>query len=181
MTAERRLRRAETGDGRPLVHLQPAPDLGRAHELLARHRRVIALECGPQAAEAIDGLGFGEFDLLATAETCEAALAIALGVSERVGALVLESPGAPPPGLRPRLRELTVQTLVMLGTADGAAAQQAGRAYADLMPNAHLVYVYDAGAAIGRDRPEAFAEVVGDFLERHEAFIISRTPTVIHP
>jgi len=31
------------------------------------------------------------------------------------------------------------------------------------------------------DRPEAFADVVADFLDRHEAFVISRTPTVIHP
>jgi pimeloyl-ACP methyl ester carboxylesterase len=49
------------------------------------------------------------------------------------------------------------------------------------MPNSHLVFVYDAGHAISTDRPEAFTEVVADFLERHEAFVISRTPTVINP
>jgi hypothetical protein len=49
------------------------------------------------------------------------------------------------------------------------------------MPSSHLVFVYDAGPAISADRPEAFAEVVTDFLERHEAFVISRTATVIHP
>jgi hypothetical protein len=43
------------------------------------------------------------------------------------------------------------------------------------------VFVYDAGHGISTDRPEAFAEVVVDFLERHEAFVISRTETVIHP
>jgi hypothetical protein len=43
------------------------------------------------------------------------------------------------------------------------------------------VFVYDAGPAIGADRPEAFAEVVADFLERREAFVISRGPTAIHP
>jgi hypothetical protein len=41
--------------------------------------------------------------------------------------------------------------------------------------------VYDAGHAVSTERPEAFTEVVADFLERHEAFIISRTETVIHP
>ena len=45
------------------------------------------------------------------------------------------------------------------------------------MPNCHLVFVYDAGHAISTDRPEAFTEVVADFLERHEAFVISRTET----
>lgn len=44
-----------------------------------------------------------------------------------------------------------------------------------------LAYVHDAGRAIGAERPEAFAEVVGDFLERHEAFVISRARSVIHP
>jgi pimeloyl-ACP methyl ester carboxylesterase len=56
-----------------------------------------------------------------------------------------------------------------------------GRVYKDLMPGCHLVFVYDAGHGISTDRPEAFAEVVVDFLERHEAFVISRTETVIHP
>jgi len=55
------------------------------------------------------------------------------------------------------------------------------RLYKELMPNCHLVLVYDAGHAMDAERPEAFAEVVGDFLERHEAFLISRTETLLHP
>jgi hypothetical protein len=47
--------------------------------------------------------------------------------------------------------------------------------------NGHLVFVYDAGAAIAAARPEAFCEVVTDFLERHEAFVISRAGTIINP
>jgi hypothetical protein len=43
------------------------------------------------------------------------------------------------------------------------------------------VFVYDAGHVISTDRPEAFTEVVADFLERHEAFVISRAQTLIHP
>ena len=31
------------------------------------------------------------------------------------------------------------------------------------------------------ERPEAFAEAVTDFLERTDAFVISRTKTVIFP
>ncbi len=56
-----------------------------------------------------------------------------------------------------------------------------GRIYKELMPNSHLVLVYDAGHSISTERPEAFAEVVADFLNRHEAFVISRVETVIHP
>jgi 4,5:9,10-diseco-3-hydroxy-5,9,17-trioxoandrosta-1(10),2-diene-4-oate hydrolase len=79
------------------------------------------------------------------------------------------------------LRELATPTLVLFGTLDAVIPPEMGHLYKELIPNCHLVFVYDAGHAIGAERPEAFTEVVADFLERHEAFIISRTPTVIHP
>jgi pimeloyl-ACP methyl ester carboxylesterase len=56
-----------------------------------------------------------------------------------------------------------------------------GRVYIELIPDAHLVFVYDSGHALMVERPEAFTEVVTDFLERTGAFIISRTKTVIYP
>jgi len=85
------------------------------------------------------------------------------------------------PDLESRLPGLSTQTLVLFGTVDGVIPPEMGRVYKELMPNCHLVLVYDAAHAISSDRPEAFAEVVEDFLERHEAFIISRAETVIHP
>ena len=186
-----RVRYVEAGQGTPLVHLHgadgssPSP----ADDLLARRFRVIALETpdsAPTLARVVKSLGLADFDLLATAEASAAALGLALAEPERVRALVLESPTAISAGprdadLERRLAEVTTPTLVLFGTADGRAAQDTGRVYTGLIPNSHLVFVYDAAHAIGRDRPEAFAEVVADFLERHEAFIISRTPTVIHP
>ena len=83
--------------------------------------------------------------------------------------------------LESRLQDLSTPTLVLFGTLDGVIAPSMGRLYKDLMPNCHLVFVYDAAHAISTDRPEAFTEVVVDFLERHEAFVISRAETVIHP
>jgi pimeloyl-ACP methyl ester carboxylesterase len=83
--------------------------------------------------------------------------------------------------LERRLPDLATPTLVLFGTLDAVIAPAMGRVYKDLMPNAHLVFVYDAGHVIGTERPEAFTEVVVDFLERHEAFVISRAQTVIHP
>ena len=64
---------------------------------------------------------------------------------------------------------------------DRLMPSELGRHYKTLLPNCNLVLVYDAGHAIGSDRPEAFCEVVGDFLERREAFIISRGDTLINP
>jgi pimeloyl-ACP methyl ester carboxylesterase len=83
--------------------------------------------------------------------------------------------------LERQLPGLATPTLVLFGTVDRVISPDMGHIYKELMPNCHLVFVYDAGHAISTDRPEAFTEVVADFLERHEAFVISRTKTVIHP
>jgi pimeloyl-ACP methyl ester carboxylesterase len=79
------------------------------------------------------------------------------------------------------LPALATPTLVLFGTLDRLMPPELGRHYKALLPNCNLVLVYDAGHAIGSERPEAFVEVVGDFLERHEAFIISRHETLINP
>ena len=50
-----------------------------------------------------------------------------------------------------------------------------------MVPTAHLIFVYDAGYAFMVERPEAFAEVVADFFERSDAFVISRTKQVVFP
>jgi len=83
--------------------------------------------------------------------------------------------------LEARMATMETPTLVLFGTLDHVIPPEMGRHYKALMPNCHLVLVYDAGHVIGAERPEAFCEVVEDFLERHEAFLISRTDTLIHP
>jgi pimeloyl-ACP methyl ester carboxylesterase len=187
-----RLRYAETGQGSPLVHVHGGPPTP-AHDLLARQFRVITLETSslgpsPETAataigRALTSLGIENFNLMATSDGSAAALRLALAQPERVRTLVLESPTAIGGGseLERRLPEVTMPTLALFGTGDRPDVQQTGRVYAGIIPNGHLVFVYGAAHAIGHDRPEAFAEVVADFLERHEAFVINRTPTVIHP
>jgi pimeloyl-ACP methyl ester carboxylesterase len=83
--------------------------------------------------------------------------------------------------LEAAMRRLQTPTLVLFGTLDRLMPPELGRLYKDLLPNGHLVFVYDAGHAISAERPEAFADVTSDFLERREAFVINRTPTLIHP
>jgi pimeloyl-ACP methyl ester carboxylesterase len=83
--------------------------------------------------------------------------------------------------LESRMGEVKTPVLVVFGTRDGVVSPDMGRIYKDLIPGAHLVFVYDAGHAIGAERPEAFVEVVSDFLERDDAFVISRSRTVILP
>ncbi len=83
--------------------------------------------------------------------------------------------------LEARLRDLAVPTLVLFGTLDRVIPPDMGRHYKTLLPNCQLVFIYDAGHEISTDRPEAFADVTADFLERHEAFVINRKDTLISP
>jgi pimeloyl-ACP methyl ester carboxylesterase len=83
--------------------------------------------------------------------------------------------------LESRLRDVAIPTLVVFGTRDSVVSPDMGRIYKDLMPDAHLVFLYDAGHEAAAERPEAFVEVAGDFLERADAFVISRSRTVILP
>lgn len=83
--------------------------------------------------------------------------------------------------LENQLKGLEIPVLVLFGTFDRIIPPEMGRFYKQLLPNCHLVFVYDAGHAISAERPEAFAEVTLDFLTRHEAFVVNRAETVIHP
>jgi pimeloyl-ACP methyl ester carboxylesterase len=85
------------------------------------------------------------------------------------------------PDLEERLRSLPTPTLVLFGTRDALIPPTMGRVYAELIPNCHFVLVYDAGHAIGFDRPEAFVGVVTDFLERREAFVVQQESALINP
>jgi len=83
--------------------------------------------------------------------------------------------------LEARLRDVATPTLVLFGTLERVIPPGMGRHYKTLLPNCQLVFVYDAGHEISTDRPEAFADVTADFLERHEAFVINRKDTLISP
>jgi pimeloyl-ACP methyl ester carboxylesterase len=83
--------------------------------------------------------------------------------------------------LEARMCQLDVPSLVLWGTLDRLIPPETGRIYRRLMPNCHLVLVYDCGHLIDAERPEACTEVIADFLQRHDAFLISRAKTVIHP
>ncbi|MGE3537929.1 MAG: alpha/beta fold hydrolase [Candidatus Tectimicrobiota bacterium] len=80
-----------------------------------------------------------------------------------------------------RLSEITCPTLVLFGSADRLVAPEAGRLYRAQIPNSHLAFVYDAGHLIEAERPEALAQAVSDYVERHETFIVGRQSGVIHP
>lgn len=83
--------------------------------------------------------------------------------------------------LEARMADLRVPVLVLFGTEDAMIPPEMGRAYRERLPNCHYILVYDAGHALDADRPEAFAAVVSDFLERREAFLVNRTSALLYP
>jgi pimeloyl-ACP methyl ester carboxylesterase len=85
------------------------------------------------------------------------------------------------PELEGQFATLTMPTLVLFGTSDRVIPSEMGRFYRELLPNCHFVLVYDAGHAIDADRPDAFAALVGDFLERREGFLIRRESGLVYP
>lgn len=72
-----------------------------------------------------------------------------------------------------RLAALEAPVLTLFGTRDPLTPVELGRFYKTLLPNAWFLMVYDAAHDIRGDRPEAFAEAVGDFLRRGAQFTVS--------
>jgi pimeloyl-ACP methyl ester carboxylesterase len=96
---------------------------------------------------------------------------------------LLQRVASPPrdPDLEGRMATMKVPTLVLFGTLDRAIPPEMGRIYREKIPNCHFVLMYDAGHALDADRPEAFASVVTDFLDRREGFIVSTRNSLIWP
>ncbi len=152
---------------RPLVVLPPAA----ACELLAAR---LPIDGNPDDLES--------FDLLAHAQAAEEALRLALRRPLAVHALVLAA-AAPPADLAlvARFAELTVPTLAVLGTRDGEVPPETGRRWRALLPRCHLVFLYDAGHDLAADRPQAFADIVLDFISDPGAFLVNRRDGTLHP
>src|SRR5262249_34912403 len=103
---------------------------------------------------------------------------------ERIAALPAANPTAQPKvrdllgplrdaELEARMPELATPTLVLFGPLDRLVPPDSGRRYKELLPNCHLIFIYDAGHLANIERPDAVAAVTEDFLERREAFVIS--------
>ena len=74
-----------------------------------------------------------------------------------------------------------VRTLVLFGTEDGIIPAHNGQTYRRHLANSVLLYIYDAGHDIMGDRPEAFMDAVGDFLQRGMAFLVPQGDSMINP
>lgn len=73
-----------------------------------------------------------------------------------------------------RLGEIKALTLILHGTKDGVIPLASPRLLKERIKQSHLVYVYDAAHAIDVDQPDRYVQLINDFVERGEAFIVNR-------
>jgi pimeloyl-ACP methyl ester carboxylesterase len=177
----------EAGVGTPVLVL-PGSDSARApqlEELLAKRFRVLAFESpfsGPDTLRAAsEALNLGPHSLVACGDSAHTALSNALERPDAVASLVLRSPMAPTDDLKDQLPRLAIPTLIVFGTRDREASFSVGRTYRHQLPNVHTALIYAVGRALSVERPEAVAAVVGDFIDRREAFIVNTNAARVHP
>lgn len=151
---------------RPLVVLPPATVCAPLAERVEIKRSAAPLD---------------SFDLLAHAAAAEDALRLALERPSAVRALVLAA-AAPPAdaALVTRFAALKIPTLALFGTRDREVPPETGRRWRALLPGCHLVFLYDAGHDLAADRPQAFADIVLDFLSDPGAFLVNRRDGALH-
>jgi len=176
----------EAGSGETIVAIVDGERLPtRAHALLAERRRVIvfampadagsAQEAARRIGAALAGLGIERFDLMGEGAAAAAAMWLAAAPEADIGSVVL----AAPDGLTDEpLREMTQPVLVLSGTKDQFGA---GDRWRTLLPDCHFMFVYDAGPAIGAERPEALAFIALEFFERRDLFLVSRENGMAFP
>ena len=182
----RRLPYCEAGSGEAIVAI--TGDGGpptRAHALLAERRRVIVFamtadagspqEAARQIGAAVTALGIERFDLIGEGAGAAAALWLALVPEAEIGSVVLAAPDGLPNEV---FREIKRPVLMLSGTTTQSAA---GDRWRTLLPDWHFMFVYDAGPAIGAERPEALAFIAREFFERRDLFLVSRENGRVFP
>ena len=83
--------------------------------------------------------------------------------------------------LESRMAEFKPPVLVVWGTQDRMIPPEMGRMYVEKLPNAFFVLLYDAGHEADADRAEAFTDLVTEFIERREGFVVNDRSGLVHP
>jgi pimeloyl-ACP methyl ester carboxylesterase len=175
----------EAGGGRPVLVFARGFAGSAAHQALARRFQVFAMsdvkgsprELGEAAAAWAADHGFDSVGFVGAGAFGAAALWAASAAGERANAVVLVSPTLPlgdgaadADGLGPLLTELKAPKAVLIGTQDAGQPREAAALYRRRLSRSNVVLVFGAGADIAGERPEAFARVAGDFLDRQGRF-----------
>ena len=163
----------EAGEGRPVLVVGMGFAGSAAFAALARRFRIYAMSPGADAGAWIASQGFDKLGVVGIGDAAGPALAAAAAAGDAVNALVLVSPVGLPLGdaegpLKPLLKSIAAAKCVLIGDHDPAAGNLA--AFKTELSRSSVVLVFDAGADVAGERPEAFASAAGDFLDRQARF-----------
>jgi pimeloyl-ACP methyl ester carboxylesterase len=167
-------------DGPAVLWLLPddAADFSPLAERLARDHRVVTLAASSTDASALAAVS-PQFVLIGQSSGAEAALALACATGEACVALILLAPVLAP--LPPAEAAPDMPILLLLGTDDARVPPSAAAALCDSLPRAHPILIYGAGHALDRDRVEAVAAVMCDFIARRDKFIVRDASDLLYP
>jgi pimeloyl-ACP methyl ester carboxylesterase len=175
----------EAGGGRPVVVFAQGFAGSAAHHALARRFQVFATseakasprELGEAAAAWAADRGFESVGFVGAGDLAAAALWAASAAGERANAVVLVSPALPLDddaadvgGLGALLTEVKAPKAVLISTQDAGQPREAAALYRRRLSRSNVVLVFGAGPDIAAERPDAFARVAGDFLDRQGRF-----------
>lgn len=188
---------AEAGSGLAVIHVAASTD--RLAHLLAGQFRICCFEPGEEfaalapamkarrIAALADALGLQHYCLSVEGVDALAALHLGADVPEKLLRAVMFSPQVfdsagvlNDPSLAAKLEGITAHSLALFGTDSGGNTQGDTSLHREKIPNCHLMYVFDA-LDPARSRPEAAAEVIGDFLKRGDGFLVSEQDGRLFP
>jgi pimeloyl-ACP methyl ester carboxylesterase len=177
----------ELGAGEPVVVLGDGFAGSEGHRLLAERFRVIAVEgdgvgaLGEAVAAWAAETGLERLGILAFGAAASEALTAAEAAGERVRSIVLVSPPARLAGTGLIAPGLKTPKAVLIGTEDTSQPRDVVSLWRRALPHCNVVLVYGAGADLAAERPKAFADAAGDFLERQARFGLMTESVAVLP
>jgi len=150
-------------------------------ERLTEDHRVVPLAAASTDARTLAAVSpqLGQFVLIGQSTGAEAALALARATGDACAALILIAPVFAP--LRPAEAAPDMPILLLLGTEDARVPPSTAAALCAALPRAHPILIYGAGHSLDRDRVEAVAAVMRDFIARRDEFIVRDASDVLYP
>jgi pimeloyl-ACP methyl ester carboxylesterase len=158
-----------------------AGDVSPLAEQLAQDHRVVTRKAASTDARAVAAVSpqLGQFVLIAQSSGAAAALTLARATGEACAALILMAPVLTPLTLAEAAPDIPI--LLLLGTEDTRVPPSAAAALCAALPRAQPILIYGAGHALDRERVEAVAAVVRDFISRRDKFIVRDTSDLLYP
>lgn len=143
----------------------------KAADLLGKEFSVGSLDSGSASAPiGVVAIGAG----------IQQALTHAIAKPETVNAIVLIAPPAPDKALADKLAGVTIPVLALIGTRE-ANAQASGATWRKALASCNVTFVYDAGADMANERPEAVAAALADFLRQREKYVVTDKSAKLYP